>query len=87
MEIDNMIEVLTAYKQGKTIQVRNQSEIWLDTDSPKWSFDCCDYRVKPEPREFYICPGKHQQDYGVCEDCNIDGEICGDAFKVREVLD
>ena len=58
MEIDDMIEVLQAYKKGKQIQYRNTrlDGDWVDpeTRSPVWQFYEFEYRVKPEPREWYM---------------------------------
>ena len=58
MNIDDMIAVLQATKEGKTIQSRyNSSRPWQDCD-PRWAFDNCEYRVKPEPREFLLIAGE-----------------------------
>lgn len=47
MTVDQMIEVLTAYKAGKKIQYSSHGG-WIDTDEPNWLFHHTDYRVKPE---------------------------------------
>ena len=51
MDIDSMIEVLQAYKDGKKIQYLylNQGDDWCDTPDPFWNFSAAEYRVKPAP--------------------------------------
>lgn len=49
MTIDEMIEVLQAYKVGKTIQAREKGYTeWFDTTYPFFDFDNLDYRVKEQ---------------------------------------
>ena len=48
--IDNMVAVMTAAKEGKTIQSRYHDDInagWVNTTSPLWNWAKFDYRVKP----------------------------------------
>ena len=55
MTHDEMIAVIQAHKDGKTIQVRGKGRPkWHDRTRPSWDFDSCDYRVKPEPRVAYF---------------------------------
>lgn len=45
-----MIAVMTAYKEGKTIQWINKANAamdWEDCPNPCWDWACLDYRVKP----------------------------------------
>ena len=53
MTIDEMIAVLTHYKNGGKVQARNHySTEWLDFEEgcvPSWYFASSDYRAKPEP--------------------------------------
>ena len=53
MTIDEMISVLTAAKDGKAIQTK-VTEGWVDAPNPKWCFDCCDYRIRPEPKVIWV---------------------------------
>lgn len=57
MTIDEMIAVLQAAKEGKTIQVKariSPKAMWGGTVySPTWDFSNFDYRVKPQPREWW----------------------------------
>lgn len=50
MTIDEMIAVLQAYKEGKTIESKvKTTDIWNPISYPVWNFMENDYRVKPEP--------------------------------------
>jgi len=57
-----ILPLIEAFSQGKTIQSRlaNSSGVWgewSDEDSPTFSFhDYREYRIKPEPREWYLTP-------------------------------
>jgi hypothetical protein len=53
MSIEEMIAVLQAAKEGKSIQLLCESGVWVTTSSPQWNFRDVKYRVKPEPRTFY----------------------------------
>ena len=48
MDIDSMIAVLRAAKEGKVIQAKHHDGVWRDSD-PSWNFRSNEYRVKPEP--------------------------------------
>jgi hypothetical protein len=61
MTIDEMIQVLMAAKAGKEIQAKKKE----NPNAPGWwscsmlsepNFQDYDYRVKPEPREWWIEP-------------------------------
>lgn len=44
-----MIEVMTAYKNGAEIECCNQFGVWQAYDegvSPTWNWSNCDYRIK-----------------------------------------
>lgn len=51
MTIEEMIAVLTHYKNGGKVQCRNHySAEWFDFEvgvKPQWHFFDCDYRAKP----------------------------------------
>lgn len=51
MTHDEMIAVIAAHKEGKKIQVQNcTTGQWAEVESPNWSFNIYDYRIKPEPK-------------------------------------
>lgn len=50
---EEMVAVMTAYKEGKTIEYKKHEGIpsdWTDNDTPSWNWALYDYRVKPEPK-------------------------------------
>jgi len=54
-----MIEVMQAALDGKTVQVRKNAASnwmdWFDSPQPVWDWDTQDYRVKPqEPRRIWV---------------------------------
>lgn len=60
-ETKHAIAVMQAWLDGKTVQARAKN--WLTSEwitLTKWSpddFVNYDYRIKPEPREFWVMPG------------------------------
>ena len=60
MNIDEMIEVLQAMKEGKKILIRENapSYCWRDyvysDNTGGMNFVVFEFKVKPEPREFYV---------------------------------
>jgi hypothetical protein len=56
MTIDAMIAVLQAAAAKKVIQFRRAGgDAWADhTTAPEWDFSNWEYRVKPEPREWWL---------------------------------
>lgn len=91
MNVAEMIYVLRQCQDGKQIQWRFRGlgnwEDCTNRDGPDWAFNTRDYRVKPEPREFWLCNGQDRKLWIVVEpDHPVD--ICnGDKIKVREVLE
>lgn len=53
MTIDQIIEVTAAFKAGKKIQYNSRGK-WYDDPCPTWNFSGVRYRVKPEPREWWL---------------------------------
>lgn len=59
-DIDHMIAVMQAAKEGKAIQHRNRHHrdidmCWRDAPKPSWDWPTFDYRVKPaEPRRIWV---------------------------------
>lgn len=46
-KIDHMIDILRAYRDGKTIQFSDENHDWRDVDHPEFNFGTFNYRVKP----------------------------------------
>lgn len=63
MTDDEIIEVVQAHKDGKLIECRLKDRDidvgWYEV--PKnysiWNFQQCHYRIKPEPREWWLSDG------------------------------
>ena len=55
MKPEEIIEVVQAHIDGKVVQYKHLG-VWKKTAfEPKcWDFEDMEYRIKPEPREFYI---------------------------------
>lgn len=58
MTHDEMIAVIQAHKEGKTIECRQRTHLetkgsWQIVPVPSWSFSSYEYRVKPEPAVIY----------------------------------
>lgn len=80
MTIEEMIAVLTHYKNGGTVQCKHESEsIWqtfIDCD-PRWDFIQFNYRAKPEPLVIYA----EVDDYGLIVACSGQKFDSGRAIK------
>lgn len=99
MTIDEMIEVLQAAKAGKKIQARSNGEVkdgdWIDGEKwhnvlPNWDFYHCDFRVKPEPREWlaYVTPDGKLRSRSDCYTGDRVADIAAwKEIQVREVLE
>lgn len=54
MTPDQIIEVVTAFKNGKTIEARHKAMGDWHVAVPAWDFHQFDYRIKPEPLELWV---------------------------------
>jgi len=85
------IKIMQAYLDGKKIEFRNRAgdTIWRPADKNHgWNFHDVEYRIKPEPREFWL---------NVYPDGSLFAHFCpesavhilsnGETIKVIEVLD
>ena len=48
-EAKQLLPIIKAFAEGKTIEYSNQGEPWVETDCPLWRSNC-EYRIKPEPK-------------------------------------
>ncbi len=87
MTDDEIIAVVQAHKEGKAIESRNAGGVWRAcTPEPAWNFQDRDYRVKREPREWWLA---------IRGDGRVFEELPGYAMcygalekvKVREILE
>lgn len=98
MTIDEMIAVLQAAKAGKAIQCKGKRDKeWSDItpfENATWDFNLADYRVKPEPREWWLhsyagksSPRPFGALYFTKEDAySASNGNADEIIKVREVL-
>lgn len=49
-------ETMLAWASGKEVEARTRIEgaEWYRVEAPLWDWSVTEYRIKPEPREFYI---------------------------------
>lgn len=53
------LPLITALAEGKTIQYYNMANTWIDKPDPSFADDTTRYRIKPEPRTFYVAVNKN----------------------------
>lgn len=88
------MRVMQAFLDGKTIQYRrlHPKNEWSTATSPQWGWDAYDYRVKFEPREWWVldpapCTKFSRRELAESFIAHNPG-ICGtDIVHVREVPD
>ena len=89
MSNQEIIDVVQADKNGREIEFRYGDEgSWHHRGSPIWDFITYDYRVKPEPLEFWVNVYNEFRDAFDTEDEANAERCCGvlKTIKVREVL-
>ncbi len=96
MKPDEMIRVISAYREGKVIQSRRRQDnqfaerrgpgenVWIDATLPAWNFFDSDYRVKSDPREWEVTLINDQMVAGTIYTSN---HIKQERIKVREVIE
>ncbi len=45
-----MLPIIKAFAEGKTVQFKNSFEDWIDCDNIMFNWPPKDYRIKPEPK-------------------------------------
>lgn len=53
-EAKELLPIIQAFSEGKTIQFNTLDHGWVDYDAACFDGDTNRYRIKPEPREFWI---------------------------------
>ena len=88
-DIDNAIAVLEGLREGKTIQFLLPNKIWKDrisSDLP--NFNDNTFRVKPEPREFWMKLSSSWIPYDSCTaSVKMTADHGHELIKVREVIE
>ena len=49
-EAKELLSVIKAYAEGKTLQIKNKIGRWADLYGPNWDSSPDKYRIKPEPK-------------------------------------
>ena len=52
--LEEKIEVMKAALDGKEIQYNDGDGLWGLAPTPHWDWNRNDYRIKPEPMEFWV---------------------------------
>ncbi len=78
-----LLPIIQAFADGKDIEWRMDDEEWYTKGDPFWG-DYFEYRIKPEPRVFWINPDANDSDAIIYEAFNPEHS---DFIKVREVIE
>ena len=64
-DIDYMLSVMQAYKEGKTIEnkAKYTTSVWYIDHSPVWNWDYIDYRVKEEEKKPAYRPYENKNEF------------------------
>ena len=52
--IDEIIDILQAYKRNEEIEWEIANNVWELTTTPLWNFGKNRYRIKPQPYEYWL---------------------------------
>ena len=75
MNIDEMIEVMQAYKNGKEIEMFDATQgKWIDVKNPLWNFFQCVYRIKKKPTRLEVANELWEKTFGISG--KFDNHIC-----------
>lgn len=89
MTHDEMIAVIQAHRDGKAIEYTYGKHGWMSATTPSWDFSAYTYRVKPEPREWWVVLAKDKTVFLTgypTESLARSNWPDYDVVKVREVL-
>lgn len=68
MTIEEMIEVLQAYKEGKKIEMFvDAADRWVVVEYPLWNFKDCKYRVKKIPTRLEVANKVWEETFGIAD--------------------
>jgi hypothetical protein len=94
-DLQYMIDVMTAAREGKRIQVKTYNGEWADMPivsniSWNWGLEGCDWRIAPEPRkarEWWLIEENNHIEIYSCQQMRADGSgPLHNQTHVREVL-
>ena len=49
-----LLPIITAFAEGKVIERKDSDGLWLVLNSPAFTNDPENYRIKPEPKEIWV---------------------------------
>jgi hypothetical protein len=84
------IEVMQAALDGKEIEASEKNGKWAEASAPNWDWHIYDYRIKPEPREFFVNvygDGLTGELYELKQTALSVTSIPKETIKVREVIE
>lgn len=82
-QLKEAAQVMVAASEGKQVQYRSAGQLkWVDLVDPSWDWSSTAYRIKPEPREWWMTDAK------VCFESKHEAErySAGHPIKVLEVI-
>lgn len=61
MTTEEKIKIMQAFVDGKEIEFALQGDLsqWMLTETPRWNWAYCTYRIKPEPKNPKVRPFKN----------------------------
>lgn len=88
MTHDEMIAVIAAYRDGKVVEFRQYGmSDWKPIKGcAGWDFHTYQYRIKPEPREWYMVVFEDGSSLGYSDEDSAKRQD-SKVIRVREVLD
>ena len=89
-QVKKLLPVFKAFSEGKDVQFRNPegrvNSGWINDDEMN-HFEIYEYRIKPEPREFWVALNSNGSIFYCSHDFNDSNDETVETIKVREVLD
>lgn len=93
-----LLPIITAFAEGKEIQYKSRSgpiNKWTKVCDTSWSNDILEFRIKPEPREYWIIESQDISGYikrtifaskPTIADLAVYGNTIKEVMHVKEVL-
>lgn len=82
------LHILQAFAEGKTIQYLYENNIWIDIldENAEFYFGLYKYRVKPEPRKFWLLLFKNYPPIVCGSEVKTCANITEEIIEVAEVV-
>ena len=83
-----LLPIITAFAEGKEIQVRSGGGAWVLAPDPNFSANHVEWRVKPEPREFELAVKRGDPEMVYSRGLeSLRGDAKWEIIRVREVIE